>query len=70
VASPRCGTSPPGTTPATSPTTTPAHHGKTKAEPSAADMTANLRRVLIGAKYLPVHPSEPTPAQIHAIQLA
>ena len=33
----------------------------TKAEPSTADMTAKLRRVLIAAKYLPVHPSEPTP---------
>jgi len=33
-------------------------------------MSANLRPVLIGAKYLPVHLSEPTPAQIHAIQLA
>jgi DDE superfamily endonuclease len=42
----------------------------TKAEPSTADMAAKLRRVLIAAKYRPVHPSEPTPAEIHAIRLA
>jgi hypothetical protein len=42
----------------------------TKAEPSTADMIAKLRRVLIAAKYRPVHPSEPTPAEIHAVLLA
>jgi len=43
---------------------------RTKAEPSTADMVAKLRRVLIAAKYRPGHPSEPTPAEIHAIKLA
>jgi DDE superfamily endonuclease len=43
---------------------------RTKAEPSTADMIAKLRRVLIAAKYRPVHPAEPTPAEIHAIRLA
>jgi len=43
---------------------------RTKAEPSTADMLAKLRRVLIAAKYRAVHPGEPTPAEIHAIQLA
>ena len=42
----------------------------TKTEPSTADMIAKLRRVLIAAKYRPAHPSEPTPAEIHAILLA
>jgi hypothetical protein len=42
----------------------------TKAEPSTADMIAKLRRVLIAAKYQPGHPTEPTPAEIHAIRLA
>jgi hypothetical protein len=42
----------------------------TKAEPSTADMIAKLRRVLIAAKYQPRHPTEPTPAEIHAIRLA
>src|SRR6266516_4381855 len=32
---------------------------KSKAEPSTADMIAKLRRVLIAAKYRPLHPSEP-----------
>ena len=32
---------------------------RTKAEPSTADMIAKLRRVLIAAKYRPVHPGEP-----------
>jgi hypothetical protein len=35
----------------------------TKAEPSTADMIAKLRRVLIVAKYRPVHPRDPTPAE-------
>lgn len=43
---------------------------KTKAEPSTADMIAKLRRVLIAAKYRPVHPGEPTPDEIHAVRLA
>lgn len=43
---------------------------RTKAEPSTADMIAKLRRVLIAAKYRPVHPGEPTPAEIHTIRLA
>ncbi len=43
---------------------------RTKAEPSTADMIAKLRRVLIAAKYRPVRPSEPTPAEIHTVQLA
>jgi hypothetical protein len=43
---------------------------RTKAEPSTADMIAKLRRVLIAAKYRPVHPCEPTPAEIHAVWLA
>lgn len=43
---------------------------RTKAEPSTADMTAKLRRVLIAARYRPVHPCEPTPPEIHAIRLA
>jgi hypothetical protein len=42
----------------------------TKAEPSTADMIAKLRRVLIAAKYRPVHPRDPTPAEIHTIRLA
>jgi hypothetical protein len=43
---------------------------RTKAEPSTADMIAKLRRVLIAAKYRPVHPGEPTPEEIHAVRLA
>ena len=43
---------------------------RTKAEPSTADMIAKLRRVLIAAKYRPVHPGEPTQAEIHTVQLA
>ncbi len=43
---------------------------KSKAEPSTADMIAKLRRVLIAAKYQPLHPSEPTPEEIHALRLA
>jgi DDE superfamily endonuclease len=42
----------------------------TKAEPSAADMTAKLRRVLIAAKFRPPRPDQPTPAEISAIRLA
>jgi hypothetical protein len=43
---------------------------RTKAEPSTADMIAKLRRVLIAAKYRPVHTAEPTPEEIHTVQLA
>jgi hypothetical protein len=43
---------------------------RTKTQPSTADMIAKLRRVLIAAQYRPVHPREPTPAEIHAIRLA
>lgn len=42
----------------------------TKTEPSTADMTAKLRRVLIAAKYRPPHADQPTPAEISAIRLA
>ncbi len=61
----------PGTTRPTLPSTAPALPGnKTKAAPSTADMTAKLRRVLIAAKYRPIHPSEPTQGESHAIRLA
>ncbi|HLQ55408.1 MAG TPA: hypothetical protein VK162_14205, partial [Streptosporangiaceae bacterium] len=43
---------------------------RTKAEPSTADMIAKLRRVLIAAKYRPVHTGEPTQAEIHTVWLA
>ncbi len=43
---------------------------RTKTEPSTADMIAKLRRVLIAAKYRPVHTGEPTPEEIHAVRLA
>jgi hypothetical protein len=33
-------------------------------------MIAKLRRVLIAAKYRPVQPTEPTPAEILAVRLA
>ncbi len=42
----------------------------TKTEPSTADMTAKLRRVLIAAKYQPSRPDQLTPAEISAIRLA
>jgi hypothetical protein len=41
-----------------------------KAEPSTADMTAKLRRVIIAAKFKRVCPDRPEPAEIHAIRLA
>jgi hypothetical protein len=41
-----------------------------KAEPSTADMTAKLRRVIIAAKFKHVHADQPEPAEIHAIRLA
>ena len=42
----------------------------TKTQPSTADMTAKLRRVIIAARFRPVHPHQPEPAEIHAIRLA
>lgn len=41
-----------------------------KAEPSTADMTAKLRRVIIAAKFKRVCADQPEPAEIHAIRLA
>ncbi len=46
----------------------PWYTGKT--EPSTADMTAKLRRVIIAAKFKPVRPDQPEPEEIHAIRLA
>ena len=42
----------------------------TKTEPSTADMTAKLRRVIIAAKFKRLHADQPEPAEIHAIRLA
>jgi hypothetical protein len=42
----------------------------TKYQPSTADITAKLRRVLIATKYRAPHPDQPTPAEIDAIRLA
>jgi hypothetical protein len=42
----------------------------TKAEPSTADMTAKLRRVLIAAKFRLPRPGQLTPAEISALRLA
>lgn len=41
-----------------------------KTEPSTADMTAKLRRVIIAAKFKRVRTDQPEPAEIHAIRLA
>ena len=41
-----------------------------KTEPSTADMTAKLRRVIIAARFKRVCPDQPEPAEIHAIRLA
>jgi hypothetical protein len=41
-----------------------------KTEPSTADMTAKLRRVIIAAKFKRVCADQPEPAEIHAIRLA
>jgi len=41
-----------------------------KTEPSTADMTAKLRRVIIAAKFKRVHADQPEPEEIHAIRLA
>ena len=42
----------------------------TKAEPSTADMTAKLRRVIIAARFKRLYADQPEPAEIHAIRLA
>lgn len=42
----------------------------TKSQPSTADMTALLRRVVIAARFRASHPDQPTPEEIHAIRLA
>jgi hypothetical protein len=41
-----------------------------KTEPSTADMTTKLRRVIVAAKFKPLHPDQPKPEEIHAIRLA
>ena len=41
-----------------------------KTEPSTADMTAKLRRVIIAARFKRTCPDQPEPAEIHAIRLA
>jgi DDE superfamily endonuclease len=41
-----------------------------KTEPSTADMTAKLRRVIIAAKFKRLHADQPEPEEIHAIRLA
>lgn len=41
-----------------------------KTQPSTADMTAKLRRVIIAAKFKRVPADQPEPAEIHAIRLA
>src|SRR6266568_2194638 len=41
-----------------------------KTEPSTADMTAKLRRVIIAARFKPLRPDQPKPEEIHAIRLA
>jgi hypothetical protein len=43
---------------------------KTKTQPSTADITSKLRRVLIAARFNASHPDQPTPEEIHAIRLA
>jgi hypothetical protein len=42
----------------------------TKAEPSTADMTAKLRRVIIAARFKSSRPHQPTSAEISALRLA
>jgi DDE superfamily endonuclease len=41
-----------------------------KTQPSTADMTAKLRRVIIAAKFKRLHADQPQPEEIHAIRLA
>lgn len=43
---------------------------RTKTEPSTADMSAKLRRVIIAARFKLSHPDQPTPEEISAIRLA
>ena len=43
---------------------------RSKTEPSTADMTAKLRRVIIAARFKPSRPDQPTCEEIHAIRLA
>jgi hypothetical protein len=43
---------------------------RSKAQPSTADMTAKLRRVLIAARFKPSHPDQPAREEIHTIRLA
>ncbi len=42
----------------------------TKTEPSTADMTAKLRRVIIAARFKRTSPDQAKPEEIHAIRLA
>ena len=42
----------------------------TKTEPSTADMTAKLRRVIIAAKFKRSCADQAEPAELHAIRLA
>jgi hypothetical protein len=42
----------------------------TKTQPATADMTAELRRVLIAARFKASRPDQPTPEEIRAIRLA
>jgi hypothetical protein len=42
----------------------------TKRHPSYLDMIVKLRRVLIAAQYQPEQPHQPTPDEIHTVQLA
>ena len=41
-----------------------------EAEPSTADMTAKLRRVIIAATFQASRPDQPTPAEMSALRLA
>ena len=41
-----------------------------KTQPSTADMTAKLRRVIIAAKFKRLYAGQPEPEEIHAIRLA
>ena len=42
----------------------------TKVQPSTADMTSKLRRVLIAARFKASRPGQPTPEEINVIRLA
>jgi hypothetical protein len=65
------GTPPPTTTAPTSTTAAPAPPSYTsKTQPSTADITAKLRRVLIAARFKASRPDQPTPEEIPAIRLA